>query len=585
MTKSENNQKADGGQYIATLRDLYDALGKVGLPSSQRAELRSAIRRLDHLVGHGLMDLPADLPLLMARLNQVTPATAGMTPGSLANLRSRVRRAFRCFNDRVFSVRRIAPSSEWRLLLDTVGPKLRLGLTRFARFATLKQCQPVNVDDTLADQFQDYLAEAGLVTKPRAMLLDLVRNWNRVATKFPCLGLRELSAPAGKRKPYWAAQSLWPEQLVKDIDAFLVYLAEPPIFAKAKQPALSASTVAQYRVSLTTVLSARVAQGAPIASFTSLKALATAENTRRALEFLHERRGNRVTRDFSTIAARCQKAADWCGATTSELAAFDALLGSITMHTEELPTMTPKNARLLDRLDEQRFRDLLVTLPLRLMAKARSNKSARLALCDARCAVVIELLLTCSMRRGNLATLKLDENIKRIRNQNGDVWVIEFGSHHVKNKIDLRYELPPESGDLLKEYLRDWRPLITSTPNSWLFPNSAGGPMDMKLISSSIATKAKAELGVPITAHQFRHLAASMFVMENPEKIGVASDHLGHKSVDTTRRFYVRNQQRNATRLYQEKLGLDRKRALERSPTKSLRRKLKRRAPDDGDLL
>jgi integrase len=47
---------------------------------------------------------------------------------------------------------------------------------------------------------------------------------------------------------------------------------------------------------------------------------------------------------------------------------------------------------------------------------------------------------------------------------------------------------------------------------------------------------------VRITAHQFRHLSAELYLREDPNGIGIISQHLGHRDLNTTKRFYAREQ-------------------------------------------
>ena len=54
-------------------------------------------------------------------------------------------------------------------------------------------------------------------------------------------------------------------------------------------------------------------------------------------------------------------------------------------------------------------------------------------------------------------------------------------------------------------------------------------------ISSTIET----ELGLRITAHQFRHLSGYLYLRANPGGHEVVRALLGHKSIETTIRFYA----------------------------------------------
>jgi integrase len=112
--------------------------------------------------------------------------------------------------------------------------------------------------------------------------------------------------------------------------------------------------------------------------------------------------------------------------------------------------------------------------------------------------------------------------------------------------------LLPESARLLEEYLARWQHRWCGHGVVWLLPDSDGGYVERKVLSASIAKRARRYVGVWITAHQFRHLAAELYLREEPNGIAIVSQRLGHRDLNTTRRFYAREQTRIATQRYHE---------------------------------
>jgi integrase len=132
--------------------------------------------------------------------------------------------------------------------------------------------------------------------------------------------------------------------------------------------------------------------------------------------------------------------------------------------------------------------------------------------------------------------------------------VIERPPEEVKNRQPLRFPLPPESVQLIEEYLARWQPFWAGPGVPWLFPAKRGRHVDGRFLSESIANRARRHVGVEITCHQFRHLAAELYLREDPNGIGIVSQHLGHRDLNTTRGFYAREQTRIATQRYHEVL-------------------------------
>jgi integrase len=84
-----------------------------------------------------------------------------------------------------------------------------------------------------------------------------------------------------------------------------------------------------------------------------------------------------------------------------------------------------------------------------------------------------------------------------------------------------------------------FRPKLVRAANDWLFPGEAAEPKQAAGLSKQIAEAVKREIGVRLTAHQFRHLAGFLYLRRNPGGHEVVRRLLGHKSIETTIRFYA----------------------------------------------
>ena len=251
---------------------------------------------------------------------------------------------------------------------------------------------------------------------------------------------------------------------------------------------------------------------------------------------------------------RARVIAEWCKLPSAELEQIGGIFASVKEQSSARRGMTRKNRALLDRLDDQRFNDLVHLLPQLLFSRANACPDAKSAPAMVRTALAVELLLTCSMRRENLVTLELDRSIRRIGNPPQDFWVVEIEAEHVKNDEPLRFSLPEPSAKLLEVYLERWRPKLCTKPSHWLFPAADGGPIDPRAMAHAIQTQSRAVLGVAVSPHQFRHLSAECYLLENPDALYTISQHLGHRDPNTTRTYYARPKQREATRRYQEQV-------------------------------
>jgi integrase len=584
MDMDDHNNPSISDKRVATMRDLCDLILQSKLPPPRKAELCSAVKTVNRLTGHGVMDQAANLLAILHALEQISPAMAGLSVGAYANVKARVRAAFKLARPEMVSVRNVELSPPWRALGEAMAKREQLLLSRFLRFGTFSGWQPEDICDAHIERYRSFLDATSAVTQPGEVIRNTIRAWNHVARLLPTYGLNAVTPPAPKRTGYWIPRATWPEALNADVDAFLDSLLAPSFLTKSKIPKLKPATVDQYESVLITVVSALVALGDPLTGMTSLGLVVSPSKIERVMVFLHERYAGRVTSGMEIIAARSRRAATWCKLSDEELAACDDLLGRLGRDAEPRRGMTQKNQTLVERLDDPQFRDLFLILPITLMQSARKTHHAGFAASSARTAVAIELLQTCSMRRANLASLKLGKNIKKTGLGKDAFWVIEFEAEDVKNARPLRFTLPKESAELLEDYLENWRPYYCAAPNDWLFPSPGGRPPQARSLAHDISRKSKQALGVAVTPHQFRHLSASIYVANNPNNLAVASEDLGHASLDTTRSFYLRSQQKAASRVYQNKLGLDRALAVERT-TKISRRRRATGKLKEGDLL
>lgn len=582
---------------IRTLGDLRDYIQGTDLSEGEKAQICSALKRTDELIGHGSLDLPADGKKIMAKLAPISPAMAGMTSGAWANTKSRVRKAFRLAANRLVSPTNRPPlSTGWLSMQSQCDGREWRGVSRFSHFANGQGWSPEDITDAHFERFKDHLADVIIVVDVESVTRQTICTWNKIGDRNEFLGLARLTPPEPKRTSYWVEQSRFPQSLQAEIEQFLAELANPPLLRKGHKKArqkregrrrpvkrkLQQGTVKQYRYFIILMASALVAEGVNLASITSLRVLVSPENLERVLNFMLQRAGGCETAYMLNVAVRARKIAEWCELPLDDLELLDDLVAGLQGDLPRKRGITPKNKALIDRLDDTRFRDLIYLLPSRLVERAKVQKKRLNAARLVRTAVAIELLLLCGMRRENLVSLELDRTIRRLGDGKNAFWVIDIAEEDVKNGERLRFQLPDESAELLEYYLREWRSVLCPTPTAWLFPDADGTRFDERSMTLSIQRSTRKILGVPISTHQFRHIAAELYLRENPEGLATVSQHLAHRDGNTTRHFYARPKQREASRIYQQAVILERAEAAGRA-----RRRAPRRSRDQqgGDVL
>jgi integrase len=136
--------------------------------------------------------------------------------------------------------------------------------------------------------------------------------------------------------------------------------------------------------------------------------------------------------------------------------------------------------------------------------------------------------------------------------RNGPVWLV-FPDHEVKNRTPLEFELDAQTTVMIGRYLAEFRPaLLRGRPGNWLFPGEDGGHKEPCTLSGQITDEVFEGTGVRLTAHQFRHAAAAIYLKHRPGEYELVRRLLGHRSIKTTISFYAGLETLQATRIFGE---------------------------------
>ena len=236
-----------------------------------------------------------------------------------------------------------------------------------------------------------------------------------------------------------------------------------------------------------------------------------------------------------------------------ELKRLNAKLGST-------PTgLTQKNQDLVRRFQDRELLTALLNLPDTLRKQANSGRSSPARrLQKMQIALAIEILLAAPMRMQNLATLELGRSLQWPSGRNGPAYVV-LRRDETKNEVPLEYPLPEHCLELLREYLDRFRSYATVKDREWLFLRLDGSRVPDSALRDGITKAVARELGIAMTPHQFRHVAAAVALDVHPGALGLVRDLLGHRNIKTTSNFYAGMRTREAAREFD--------RILERSRT------------------
>jgi integrase len=189
-------------------------------------------------------------------------------------------------------------------------------------------------------------------------------------------------------------------------------------------------------------------------------------------------------------------------------------------------------------------------LPEDIVAELKRAKTiSRSAALQMQVAVAIELLLMSPIRIGNLAGLNLDTHLIRYRKSG---MRLSIRGCEVKNDWNIEALLAPETVELIDLYLVKFRPLLSSVPSPWLFPGENGQPKSTDMLRTQIKDCVRKRLGLQMNPHFFRHFAGDHYLKAHPGAYGVVRLLLGHKSINTTTKYYCDTNTVQAGQIFNE---------------------------------
>lgn len=520
-----------------TLADLLDrVLQDERLSPDRRRDVGSALRTLARALRREPAAIPANPRFLQAKLKELSPAAAGLSPRRWANVRSLVSATLMDAAITSLPGRRLTPlSPAWQRLYDVLpSERLRNALSRFIGACSVAGIEPDQVDDAVMDRYRDDLLERSLLKNPRKIHQVTCHCWNLARRQLPVWPQQALTVPA-YRDMYALPWSTFPASLREDTERWLAVLSGHDILATSGplRP-LRPATIKTRRQQVHWLASALVHRGRDPATLRALADLISIDAVKDGLRFLLERHGNKPTRHLQNIVYALRSVAQWVGADDAHLAQLADLCRRLSPGAAGL---TQKNRATLRQFDHPDNVDALLSLPPTLLARARrrTGPSAYAAL-DVQVAVAIELLLVAPVRIGNLASVQLGRNLVQV-GRNGPRHLV-FPSADVKNEEDLEFPLPAETTVLLDLYCRDFRPRLLRHPGDWLFPGANGKHKSANTLALQIQARIRAVTGLNVTPHQFRHIGAKLFLDANPGGYEVVKRVLGHRSHNTTTAFY-----------------------------------------------
>ena len=305
------------------------------------------------------------------------PLQAKVSRKRWANLRSDIAAAIAASGlQPMLKTSDVEPDQHWERVLESAKDRrISNGLSRLARWATLRQITPKEVNDAVLAQFFSELETGSLVRNLQLQRRNVAKLWNKLAT---ILADRNLGALRSREERYLAAGAVArTSRLLEERGRRVPALVQrpDPLEENARARALAPETLRLRRHNIHLATSAACYGGIDKSKLTSLSRLVEPDIFRAILRQQWEKNGGKLSSHLVGLAnVLITLAAEWVRAPSEQIAELKKLrskLGSVRRG------LTDKNRNLLRKFDDPRLLGRLVDLPDQLWRIAR-RKSTKL---------------------------------------------------------------------------------------------------------------------------------------------------------------------------------------------------------------
>ena len=522
------------------------------LSEEKRRHWRSSLTGIARAFDQPVEMIPARYSAIRARMAGLHHVPLGWTAKTLANHRSNAKAALLWFaKEKDILPHGVPLLPAWeRLRLQLMDPSTRYRLMPLMRFCSGVNIQPDAVDEAVIDRYMDHRARTTTRASDAASRRILARLWNAGISKiegWPLLRLIEPSVKAAEG-PTWTD---FPEGLRAGIEGYLTGLTRiRKNKAGQRIRPCKPSTLVMRRRELVAAVRMAVNVGVPLATLTSLGALIHPDVAEAVLNAYWKKDGEAPSTYTINLACRLVAIAHTIsGFDADALQRLEDMQFTLEQHRED--GMTEKNLRLIRSVLTNGVWSRVAKLPEQLMERARRERHAPVrAAVLAQIAVAVAILTVAPIRLGNLASIRLGENLTKPGGPDSNYW-LTFTKYEVKNAVTLQFPLDETVTALINEYVHDFRPALVRGSNAdCLFPGEAGEHKEKISFSTQIVNRIHDSTGLRITVHQFRHAAGALILKHRPGEYELVRRILGHKSIETTMRFYLALETTQASEIF-----------------------------------
>jgi hypothetical protein len=398
------------------------------------ARLRAAVAAFARLMGRPAGELPAHQGFIIQQMRRFRRKPTTLSPKTLSNTRSELLYLVKTGRGRG-PRSSLLLSQEWAEFREALqrGPAW-WSLSRLAGYSSRQAVLPSDVSDGHVAGFLEALQRSAEVADPEGHVRRVIRTWNRLAANNPALHISPLTLSPQQQNRWTLPESAFLQSFRADVERWFRRITSDDPLASGPARPLRPATIRTRRHQIYKAASALVLSGHPAETVRSLADLVTPEAFQALLRHLLARQGNKRTEALHSLAGGLLAIARHYVRVEKEA---EVRLARIVKSLDSgADGFRSKTRQRLAAFEDDRHVSALLHLPTRLLAEAKTARSARHRKRLAEMAIAVEVLLFAPVRVGNLVSLRLEVTFQRIALGREKRWLIERGGPPIIYSIE-----------------------------------------------------------------------------------------------------------------------------------------------------
>jgi site-specific recombinase XerD len=532
-------------QHKPTLADALAALLEAPLTDIQKRDTRSAVMTFCKALGLSPDEVPASPIYIRRKLEGISYVALGYSKGRWANIKTGVVRAVGLVGKSYPSRNTTKLLPKWVALLKMLPASLKRKVSAGARYLSGLGVDADAVSLTDLHSYRDTILNDRMRANAEQAWDHFLWAWNRAVDQFPDIWPQITIPRVEKREVYVYPLAYFPASFELDVNAYADRMRNVNLDDDGPVRPSRPATIATRTRQLRTAASALARSGVDPATITGIARLVEVDNFKLILHFHMERAGGKTSAGVAQMAACLRNAArHYVKVDDEHDRKISALCKRVSVQTGGL---TAKNRERLRPFDDAELVRQFLCLPDTIRQQVERDKRAPAQKAVlAQVAAAIALLQATPIRKANLCAIDINRHLKQ---QRKEVHLVICESE-TKNRHPVDFNIPEYALDILRWYMKEYRPHLMREPTDALFPGRNGQHKTAHTLGLQIKKIVFEFTGHTFNVHLFRHFAGKVFLDQQPGNYEVVRQVLGHKRLDTTTSFYSGAEAKRASTMF-----------------------------------